>query len=151
MRDGWFMNYSTGRLVGIAEHEQDIRKPDTAKQLSVPGKVFRGFEKYTVGTDRRRFLLDLMQQVPLMRIRGHGLYVTFEYWSVNGDDKPFAAVGEWASRYAGPALLLNVSNLATRRNLKVNAMLWGDFVKGKGKGVTVQVTAMGPFGAQAAR
>lgn len=129
MKDGWWINYESGRVMEITEHERDIRDAATAKYLGVPASVSDRFKKYEIGTDRCRFLVDLMKRVRLMRVRGYGNYVTFNYWSPGGDAKPFAAIRRWASRNAGPVLLLNVANLATGRQEQVFAAAWPDFVK----------------------
>jgi hypothetical protein len=126
MRDGWWINYNTGVSALITEHERDIRETRIAKRLCVPIEVFRGFADYTPVTDRIRFLTDVMKQVPLMRVRGHGAYASFEYCSPDGDEKPFEAIGRWVKRNAGPALLLNIVNLATKTNLQVMAGDWAD-------------------------
>lgn len=122
MKDGWWVNYVTGRKVALAwgeQHEHVIRDWSAARRLGVPESVFAQFSRFRPDADRRRFLLWLMKLVPLMRVRGHGVYVSFEYAS-RTDRKPVEAVGVIARRF-GPATLLRVSNLEMRRHRNVLA------------------------------
>jgi hypothetical protein len=125
MRDGWWANWKTGKLVAIHEHERDIRMPAVATQLGVPDDVFRRFGRYVPERDRCRFLFWLMSRLPLMRIRRHTLQVTFEYVA-RSDRKPLEAVAKWAGRHAGPATLLNITNLKTGRQRREFAALFLD-------------------------
>lgn len=133
MTEGWWVNYETRRFLGLycpgMEHEIVIRDHKNQDWLGVPPSVAKAFNRYRPQVDRIRFLLYVMKHVPLMRIRGYGCRVQIQYWCPGGDDKPYAAVRRWAARWGGPRLLLEVSNLATRRHEHVMAGDWPAFVK----------------------
>ena len=114
MKDGWWINWRTGKTVAIAEHELDIRNPSVAKELGVPDEVFVKFRRYIPGRDRRKFLRWLMMArgAPLIRVRVHGEYVSFEY-AAGRDALPMKAVRAWCRRYAGQVTCLRVVNLGT--------------------------------------
>ncbi len=139
MTEGWWVNYETKRFVGLycpgMEHEIVIRGQENQDWLGVPPSVAKEFNRYHPQVDRIRLLLFVMKHAPLMRIRGYGCRVQIQYWNPGGggDDKPYAAVRRWAARWGGPRLLLEVSNLATRRHEHVMAGDWPAFVKGQAK------------------
>jgi hypothetical protein len=121
--EGWWLNWKTGKLVCIREHEQDIRSPGVARKLGVPSEVFSQFSRYKVGRDRIKFLRWLLKTVPLVRIRDHaGEHVTFEY-AAGSDTKPYAAIKIWARR-RGPTTLLMLANIQTQRHRTVLAQLF---------------------------
>ena len=124
VREGYWINYKTGKVVQIYEHESDIRDSAIARKLGVPAKVFSEFGRYTVGIDRERFLLWLMSQVPLMRVRGHGgLYDSYEF-SAKSDKMPYLAIVRF-SRLLCPTKLMNISNLTTGKSEQILAYaLW---------------------------
>jgi hypothetical protein len=89
--------------------------------------MFRNFEPRE---DRDKFLLFLMQNAPVMRIRGHGTYAAFEY-SSSSKTAPMDAVAEWGRREAGPFTGLDITNFATRENTVIR---WEDFEKAVDEG-----------------
>jgi hypothetical protein len=66
--------------------------------------------------DRDRFLLWLMGLAPVMRVRGHGDFVTFEYHS-RLKNLPLAAVAAFAKKEAAPTTRLHIVNLASLESL----------------------------------
>ena len=132
--EGWWVNYKTRAYVGLlcryVDHEMTIRNDRNQKWLGIPAAVVKQFARFHTQVDRDAMLLFVMQQCPLMRIRGHdGTHTTFEYWQMDSDADPFDMIQRWVKKYAGPTLLLNVSNLATNRNEQVAAKDWATFVK----------------------
>jgi len=107
---------STGKTVPVCiglygDHERWLREPGNARELGVPAKVIRQFGRFRPQQDRERFLMFVMQQSPLMRVRGHGSFVTFEYCA-RKDDMAMRAISRFAKRFLGPQTELNVVNLA---------------------------------------
>jgi hypothetical protein len=111
MKEGYWINYRSGKVFEITEHEQWIRDEGNARALGIPPRVFARFRDFVSGTDRDMFLLFLMKSAPVMRVRGHGVTVTFEFWS-RSNVRPMAAIRSWAKRNAGSANALNIVNLA---------------------------------------
>jgi hypothetical protein len=78
----------------------------------VPAKVIRQFGRFRPEADRERFLVFVMRHSPVMRVRGHGSFVTFEYWARTDGKAVKQAVRRFAKRFLGPMTGLNVVNLA---------------------------------------
>ena len=112
MKEGYWANYNTGKIVPVSEHESFIRESGNAKKLGVPDRVIRSFDKFEPIRDRDKFLLFIMQNSPLMRIRGHGDFASFEYSSHNRSD-PVDMIWIWGKKNAGPFTGMFISNLAT--------------------------------------
>jgi hypothetical protein len=125
MKKGYWMNYHTAEVFEIHEHERWIRAEGNAQRLGVPSRVVARFKTFRPATDRDDFLLFLMQKAPIMRVRGHGYSVTFEFWAKSAP-KPLATVRRWAERNAGPLTLLNIVNLARGAGVQV---LYKDFAR----------------------
>jgi len=130
MREGLWINYKTGKTFPIHEHEQWLRGKGNAKKLGVPPKVISAFKKFKPGGDRDKFLLFVMKNAPVMRVRGHGQSVSFEYSSRNRHD-PMDAIWMWGQRNAGPFTHLYIVNFATRESTQ---MFWQEFEENMEKG-----------------
>jgi hypothetical protein len=118
MKEGYWINYRTDRVFPVDEHEQFIREPGNAKRLGVPDSVMRAAGKFEPVKDRDKFLLFLVQNAPVMRARGHGNYVSFEYAS-HSRQEPLDAIWIWGKENAGPFTQMNISNLATGENTQM--------------------------------
>ena len=59
-----------------------------------------------------------MEHAPIMRVRGHGSYTTFEFHSRNRSDT-MDAILTWGKRNAGPLTTLNIINFATHENTQM--------------------------------
>ncbi len=123
MKDGYWINYKTGKSFPIDEHETWIRRRGNAKKLGVPEKVRRAFPEFKIVKDRTRFMMFLMQHAPIMRGRGHGNYMTFEYSSSSRQD-PMDAIWLWGLKNAGPFTGLYIVNFATGEKTNI---YWKDF------------------------
>ena len=124
MNDGWWVNYRIMKRFEIDEHEMFIRRGNNAYLLGVPKKIRDSFDEYRQTVDRDEFLKFIMLNAPLMRIRGHGSYATFEHGSAQTDIRPSKAVKAWGEINAGPMLLLNIVNLRTNTYF---SEMWSDF------------------------
>ena len=112
MKEGFWLNYRTGRTFLIHEHEIWLREPGNARKLGVPKEVIaEALERFRPFYDRVPLLLFVMERAPVMRIRGHGHYVTFEYHA-RADDDATLAVRHFAGRMLGPMRGLHIVNLA---------------------------------------
>ena len=123
MKEGWWINYRTGKSFEINEHERWLRELGNAGKLGVPSSVVAMFGKFISEKDRDKFLLFVMQNAPVMRVRGHGSYASFEY-SSRERQAPMEAVAEWGGRNAGPFTSLNIVNFATKEDVQTT---WQDF------------------------
>ena len=126
MKDGWWINTRSGKDFLIDEHERWIRRPGNAKKLGVPNNIQKDFSKFEPVKDRNEFLLHIMRRSPVMRVRGHGNYVTFEYASRSRRDA-IDSIWMWGlNNSAGPFTAIYIVNLATGE--KTNIM-WRDFLQ----------------------
>ena len=125
MKEGYWMNFRTGMYFLIDEHELWLRAPGNAKKLGVPKKVIVSFSEFFPIKDRNKFLIFLMQHSPIMRIRGHGGYVTFEYSSRSKND-PLDAIEVWGKKKLGPFSEMHIVNLATNEMTNIR---WDEFQK----------------------
>jgi len=130
MREGYWINYRTGKVFIVNEHEQWLRKKGNAKKLGLRANVVRAFDEFEPGRDRDKFLLFVMQNAPVMRVRGHGNYVSFEYASRSRRD-PIDAIWSWAEDNAGPFTELFIVNFATREK---TTMYFKDFEEAMDRG-----------------
>jgi hypothetical protein len=113
MNDGYWVRY-TGKekTVRIQEHEVDIRNPAFQKKLSISPETIKEFPKFKVGTDREKFMIWLMGKEPIMRVRGHGSYVSFEFSSHNRNSV-LDSIWVFGKEMLGPFTTLSISNFAT--------------------------------------
>ena len=124
MKSGYWINYRTGKTVPINEHEEHIRDPKNAKALGVPPGIIKNFAKFEPVKDRVKFLTYVLEHSPLMRVRGHGTFVSFEYASRDRKD-PIESIWLWGKQFAGPFTLIDIHNLKTNEN---TAIRWQDFL-----------------------
>lgn len=119
MKDGYWINYKTGKDFPIDEHERWIRKPANAKKLGLSKELMETFENFTPKRDRNKFLLFLMKHAPIMRVRGHGHYVTFEY-SSRRRNPPIESAWLWGMENAGPFTTMRITNFATNETVEMS-------------------------------
>ena len=126
MTEGYWLNYKSGKVVQIYEHERDIRHPAIARQLGVPAKVFSRFAQFAIGVDRCRFLRWLMARVPLVRVRQHRLHDSYEAsFSGRSRKEVYAAIVKFTERQTPPDRFLNIANLRTGKSEQIIAsLLW---------------------------
>ena len=117
MKEGFWINYRTEREFPIHEHELWVRVPENARDLGIPKRVFQiAINQFTQGKDRNEFIRFLLRNAPVMRVRGHGEYVTFEFDHAN-DLAPKKAIARFRRKYLGPMTGLKVVNF--RRPLTI--------------------------------
>ena len=112
MTEGYWGNYETGEYFQIDEHEMWIRREHNADKLGIPQAVQRKFKNYAIKEDRDSLLSYIFAHSPVMRFRGHGSYVTFEFNCADWT-KPLELVCKWCEANAGPLLGLKIVNFAT--------------------------------------
>lgn len=123
MKEGYWINYKNGKEFPIHEHEQWIREPKNAKKLGLSANVIKAFSKFKPEKDRDKFLLFIMKSAPVMRVRGHGNYATFEYASRNRRD-PMDAIWMWGQQNAGDFTGLRIINFSTKEEVSI---MYGEF------------------------
>jgi len=135
MREGYWINYQTAKQFPIDEHERWLRKKGNAKKLGVPQRVIDGFGEFEPVKDRDKFLLFVMQHAPVMRVRGHGNYATFEYAS-RRERAPMEAIWLWGMENAGPRTGMYIVNFATNDKMST---YWDKFDEAMNEGGASQV------------
>jgi hypothetical protein len=83
-RAGLWINWRhPSRVFQVGDHQVWIRDPSNASRLGVSERVMDRFGDYPYehGDEQARavFLRFVMQNAPVVRIRGHGDHITFEY------------------------------------------------------------------------
>ena len=123
MNSGYWINYSTGKVFRIDEHERWIRRWNNAKKLGIPESLYDEFDEFTPVEDRDEFLMYVMEKAPVMRMRGHGVVYSFEF-NTRRAKKPIEAVWEFCEDYAGDYTSVYIVNFATKEQVQ---MLYKDF------------------------
>jgi hypothetical protein len=123
MKGGYWINYRTGKDFEIDEHETWLRRKGNAKKLGLPKKVVTAIKEFKPVKDREKFLTFVMQHAAVMRVRGHGNYVTFEYSSRSRRD-PMDSIWLWGLQNAGPYTGMYIVNFATGEKTSI---YWREF------------------------
>ncbi len=106
-RAGYWANWRhPSRVFEVSDHQVWMRDPSNACRLGVDAKVIDGFRDYPYnhGDEQARavFLRFVMQNAPVMRIRGHGDHITFEFHaSTDADAERAYRCVRWFYRRAG--------------------------------------------------
>ena len=119
MKEGFWGNYETGEWFRIDEHERWLRAPGNAVKLGVPEETVAAFAQYQT---RDELLPFVYRHAPVMRWRGHGTSVTFEFDSFEWE-RPLALICKWGRAFAGDYLHFHMVNF---RNMEVRDALWND-------------------------
>lgn len=123
MRDGMWINYRTGKSFNIDEHERWLRRKGNADKLGVPKKVQDKFDEFEPVKDRNKFLLFVMNNSSVMRVRGHGNYVSFEF-SSRRKRQVMEEIWLWGLKNAGAYTGMYIVNFATGEKTNV---YWNEF------------------------
>ena len=123
MNSGYWINYRTGKVFRIDEHERWIRRWQNAKKLGISEDLFDEFDEFTPEKDRDEFLMYVMEKAPVMRMRGHGVMYSFEF-NTRRAKKPLEAIWEFGEDYAGDYTSMYIVNFATKETVQ---MLYKDF------------------------
>lgn len=124
MREGFWINYRSGKVFEVEEHEKFLRQPGNADKLGLSDALIHElFTKFKPVKDRDKMLTRLMHQAPVMRVRGHGNDVTFEFASSSKRD-PLEAIADFARMNLGPYSGMTIVNMATGES---NYLLYPDF------------------------
>ena len=124
MKEGFWGNYETGEYFRIDEHEKWLRRPGNAERLGIPSGAIADFPKYPT---REALLLSVYRRAPVMRWRGHGTSVTFEFDGA-GWARPLELICKWGRAFAGDRLHFHMVNF---RTMEIFDALWGELKQGK--------------------
>ena len=116
MTEGYWINYDTGKVVSMSDHEVFIRDPKNAKKIGVPPNVHAMAANIK---DREKYLLFLLQHAPLMRVRGHGSSVGFQF-ATHSRQSAMDAILAWGKNNAGPMTWMMIDNFATKESTQMN-------------------------------
>ena len=126
MELGFWLNYNTGKEFRIDEHERWIRRWINAKKIGISETIYKQYiDKFEPVEDRDKMLLWIMNIAPLMRVRGHGTTVTFEF-ATEKVRSALDAIYDWGENYAGDYSNFHISNLKKTRRVNI---LYKDFKK----------------------
>ena len=123
MKTGHWINYNTRLAVEIDEHERWLRAGNNASRLGVPAQVQSSFRDFRAGEDRDRFLTFVLTSAPVMRVRGHGVWWTFEFGSIP-TDRPLESIRSFCEDRAGELTSLVINNLTTG---EATELRWWEF------------------------
>jgi hypothetical protein len=115
MREGYWINYKTDKIVEMPEHETWMRDSKNSKMIGVPDNV------HVIAAnieDREKYLLFVMQHAPVMRVRGHGHIFAFQFYTHSRQDA-MDAILVFCRRNAGPLSWLAIDNFATCENTQM--------------------------------
>ena len=114
----------------IDEHEDWLRRSGNASKLGIPMESQETFALFDPKVDRDAFLFAILLNNPVMRIRGHGHWVTFEFGS-DSFDKPLKAIRHFGLENFGPRTGVSIVNFAQPCRLDC---YWEEFEVGKSQG-----------------
>ena len=118
MREGCWIR-STSDWHWIIEHASWIQKPENARLLGLPEEVQS--ELSTISWDfngpGREAILRLAMSAGLIRMRGHGSYVTFEF--TTPIEAAIKVVAPFMERHLGPITWCNFNDLETGQSLGI--------------------------------
>ena len=137
MNEGWWINYRTRRYIELkcryVDHESAVRNPEDQEWLGIPPSVVKGFAQFRPQTDRDALLRFVMKRCPLMRIRGHGgVFTTVEFHSYDRR-RVLRRIRKWAKRFAAPTTIVNVSNLATKKAIRLTVADLNGYIRDQDK------------------
>jgi hypothetical protein len=112
MTEGYFIRIDTGKAFSVHDHELDVRKAQFAEKLGIPDSIFKQFGQYEPVTDRQEFLRWLLGQVPIIRVRGYGVWAGIQ-WGCGSDKQALASIHKWGKKVCGPCLMLRMLNIST--------------------------------------
>lgn len=116
MTEGFWINYAKypPLVVEVPDHELWVKSGANYRKIGIPEKVADKMFRFTTRTERAETLVFLLKHVPLIRARGHGADITFEFYARNPADALWA-IQSFASKHAGAMSALNIYNLATNK------------------------------------
>ena len=124
LTDGYFLNYSRNGIEGqddpwikIDEHERWLRRGNNAELLGVPEYTREKFGDYKVEIDRDELLKMVLKEAPIIRMRGHKTYFTFEFNSSKINDALWT-IFEFMGYAGGTATGMYVVNFATGEKIQ---------------------------------
>jgi len=126
MELGFWLNYKTGNVFRIDEHEDWIRRWENAKKLGISSNIYNKYtDVFKPKEDREKMLLWVMNNAPIIRARGHESSVSFEFSSVKVKDALFT-IYEWGEDYAGDYTHMHIVNFKKKKKVDI---LWKDYKK----------------------
>lgn len=111
MKDGYWINYKKKEIYRIDEHQRWITRAGNAKMVGIDDK----FYDKSLEMDRETLILSVLAKYPMMRVRGHGEYVTFEF---NSEDIDLVSdiIFQFCEREEiGEGVIINIFNFKTNK------------------------------------
>ena len=140
MTEGYFLNINTGKAYPVRNHEMAIREKEFATKIGIKDSLFQQFPEYEPVKDREAFLRWILSKVPIIRVRGYGVWVGIQ-WGCGSDKQAFEAIRKWGRKVCGPCLMLRMCNIKTGKQYNSFWLLFESTKAGKCfKSVQVEVT-----------
>jgi len=120
MKEGFWINYQTGERFEVFDHENWLRDERNATRLGVPPEIVTRFGDFTPANDRVRFLTFVLSNAPVLRVRGHGVDITFEFAAADtaAESKALEAIHRLCEDVAGAQSWMQISNITTGKTMK---------------------------------
>jgi len=126
MREGYWINYQTDKEFPTEEHERWVRNEKNAKKLGLSKTVIDKFDDFKPIKDRNEFIFYLVSKAPVMRVRRHGNFITFEFSTRSRKRAVLEAIWTHLMGKAGPFTGMRIVNFATHDTVET---LYKDFEK----------------------
>ena len=115
MNEGFWLNGRLNKFQEVNEHAMWIADSKNAKKIGLPSNLFEKIKELNPSTDRVEILTTAMSG-GLIRVRGHGGSVTFEF-SMKTTDALWAIYAFLKKIGVGEYTQVYVANVRTHENL----------------------------------
>jgi hypothetical protein len=121
MKEGFWINISTGRYEQITEHCDWLKVHENAEKIGLPESVFRQIKDLPNdygGPKRERILRTVMDAgAGFVRVRGHGDWIAIEFTAPTLN--AMVACSSLLHEVCGPLTVLKFNNLGTNESLEM--------------------------------
>ena len=122
MKEGYWINPKTGQKWEVQEHCIFAKSPAGAAAMGLPPRVqeeIKGLScDYTDGSKEREGVVIAVMKAGFMRMRGHGMQYSFEFWGNTRDN--LWAVLAFCQQMAGPYTHIVINNLKSNEQFAAN-------------------------------
>ena len=119
MREGYWINITTGQTKLVLEHANFMKDHARAQNIGLPESVYE--EIKDIANDysgvRREKILRLVMASGFIRVRGHGSWIAIEFTAPTED--ALRACKSLLHQVCGPLTVLRFNNLSTNESLEM--------------------------------
>jgi len=122
--EGYWLNAKNGKYKKVFEHADFLKDPKNAKKVGLSPRFVKQIKDMDWQKDRPEILILAMNE-GLVRIRGHGSLIAFEF--TYDTRKTLHAVEDFLDKVflAGPMSTLRFNNLRTHESIDIS---YNDFI-----------------------